>query len=290
MLGKKQIIKITILGPMIAQFLITGCQKELDLALPARPSRLVVEGWIENGRNAEIILSHTAPYFSSIDSNTLLDFAETHAKVTLFSDAEEEILTLKPNQAYFPPLVYRSVEMMGKSQMTYSLEVILSGDTVTATTTITEPVNLDSVWFERDPGMDVKGRIWVRLTDDVNEVNYYRILYKRKGKDSTYISTNLSAFSDVLFNGETAEMGFLRGFSSMIAVEQENYFEVGDTISLKFCTIDKEQFEFWNVYQNLVLAATNPLSTSNYHLKSNIKGGLGIWTGYGATYYLVYAR
>jgi len=290
MLEKKQIIKIAVLGSLIAQFLITGCQKELDLSLPATASSLVVEGWIENGKNAEIILSHTAPYFSSIDSNSLLDFAETHAKVTLFSDAEEEILTLKPNQAYFPPLVYRSVEMMGESQMTYFLEVILSGDTVTATTTIPEPVSLDSVWFERDPGMDVKGRIWVRLTDDVNEVNYYRILYKRKGRDSTYISTNLSAFSDVLFNGETAEMGFLRGFSSMIAVEKENYFDAGDTVSVKFCTIDQEQFEFWNVYQNLVLAATNPLSTSNYHMKSNIKGGLGIWTGYGATYYLIYAR
>jgi hypothetical protein len=284
------IIKMLILGILIIQSLMIGCQKELDLALPSAPSKLVVEGWIENGKYAEIILSHTAPYFSSIDSNSILDFAESHAKVTLFSGTKEEILTLKPNQAYFPPLVYRSVEMMGEQQMTYSIEVILRGDTVTATTTIPEPVSLDSVWFERDPGMDVKGRIWVRLTDNVNEVNYYRVLYKIKGKDSTYISTNLSAFSDVLFNGETAEMGFLRGYSSMIAVEEDNYFEAGDTISLKFCTIDKEQFEFWNVYQNMVLAASNPLSTSNYHLKSNIDGGLGVWSGYGATYYLIYAR
>jgi hypothetical protein len=44
-------------------------------------------------------------------------------------------MTLKPNQAYFPPLVYNSVEMTGGGT-TYTIEVILSGDTITATTQI----------------------------------------------------------------------------------------------------------------------------------------------------------
>jgi hypothetical protein len=282
--------KLIFLGIIIMQTCISGCEKELDLNLPVTPSKLVVEGWIENGKNAEIILSHSAPYFSAIDSNSLLDFAETHAKVTLFSGATDEILTLKPNQAYFPPFIYRSIEMAGEAGKSYSIEVVLSGDTVTAVTTIPEPVNLDSVWFAPDPGMDSKGRIWIRLTDNGALENFYRILYKRKGKDIQYISANLSTFSDVLYNGRTVEMGFLRGFSSMIAVEKEYYFEAGDTVSVKFCTIDKVQFAFWNGYQNAVLASANPLASSNYQLKSNIKGGLGIWTGYGATYYLIYAK
>jgi hypothetical protein len=287
---KNPIHKLFIGEIIILYFSISACEKELELNLPVTPSRLVVEGWIENGKNAEILLSHSAPYFSAIDSNSLLDFAETHAKVTLFSDTDDEILTLKPNQAYFPPYLYRSVEMAGEAGKTYSIEVILSGDTVTAITTIPVPVSLDTVWFTCDPGMGSKGRIWIRLTDNGAEENYYRILYKRKGKDSQFVSTNISTFSDVLYNGETVEMGFLRGYSSMIAVEEDNYFEAGDTVSVKFCTIDKVQFDFWNLYQNKVLAATNPLSTSNYQLKSNVKGGLGIWTGYGATYYLVYAK
>jgi hypothetical protein len=249
-----------------------------------------VEGWIENGRTAEIILSHSAPYFSAIDSNTILDFAETHAKVTLFSEDEEEILTLKPNQQYFPPYVYGSVDIEGEPGMSYSIEIITGADTVTATTSIVDPVELDSLWFAPDPGMGTKGRLWIRLTDDLSKQNFYRLLYKRKGKDDTYISTNISTFSDVLINGKTVEMGFLRGFSSVIDVENENYFESGDTVSVKFCTIDAVQFHFWNVYQSKMLASSNPLATSNNQLESNIQGGLGIWTGYGATYYLVYAR
>jgi hypothetical protein len=271
-------------------FFTSGCEKELELRLPEVPSELVVEGWIENGKSAEVILSHTAPYFTAVDSNSLRTFAETHAKVTLISGPEEEILTLKPNQGYFPPLIYGSVEMTGESGKTYSLEIVLNQDTITAATTVPKPVSLDSVWFARDRGMENKGRIWIRLTDNGAEENYYRILCKRKSKDNRYVATNLSAFSDVLYNGRTVEMGFLRGYSSMIDVEEDNYFEAGDTVSVKFCTIDKAMFDFWNIYQNKVLASANPLSASNYQLKSNVKGGLGIFTGYGSTYYLVIAR
>ncbi len=290
MLYKSHMTKLCFSGMVVLQCIFSGCEKELELDLPVPPSKLVVEGWIENGKLAEVILSHTAPYFSVIDSTTLPDFAESHAKVTLYSATEQEILTLKPNQAYFPPLVYRSVTMSGETGNTYSIEVVLSGDTITATTAIPEPVELDSVWFATDPGMTDKGRIWIRLTDNVAETNYYRLLYQRKGKDSQFVATNISTFSDGLFNGQTVEMGFLRGFSSMISLEEENFFEVGDTISVKFCTIDAEQFEFWNVYQSEVLAASNPLATSNNQLKSNIVGGLGIWTGYGTTYYLIHAK
>jgi hypothetical protein len=267
-----------------------GCEQEVDLGLPVTPSKLVVEGWIENGKTAEIILSHTAPYFSVIDSSTLPDFAESHAKVTLYAGTDEEILTLKPNQAYFPPLVYTSVSMTGQIGNTYSIEVVLNGDTITATTTIPPPVELDSVWLAPEPGMENRYRLWVRLSDNPAEENYYRLLYQRKGKDSQYVSANISTFSDKLYNGETVEMGFLRGFSSMLALEDENYFEADDTVSVKFCTIDVAQFNFWNVYQNEVLAASNPLATSNNQLNSNIVGGLGIWTGYGTTYYLVTAK
>ncbi len=294
---RKKISECFYAGIVLLSVSLVACEKELDLNFPATPSKLVVEGWIENGMNAEIILSHSAPYFSDIDSNTIRQFAETHAKVTLRSSDNEEILTLKPSNSYFPPYVYRSVDMKGESGRTYSIEVIYTRDTitwirdtVTATTTIPEPVALDSVWFAADPGMGAKGRLWIRLTDDAMQKNFYRLMYKRKGKDNKYVSTNISTFSDVLINGKTAEMGFLRGLSSMIAAGEDNYFKTGDTISVKFCTIDEEQFKFWNVFQGKVLASANPLATSNNQLISNIRGGLGIWTGYGATYYEIYAK
>jgi hypothetical protein len=273
---------------------MASCEKELDLNFPEVPSKMVVEGWIENGQFAEVILSHSAPYFSSIDSSNITDFAETHAKVTLFTESESEVLTMKPNQNYFPPYVYKSSDLKGEAGSAYSIEIVYERnrirDTITASTSIPEPVELDSVWFEKDPGMASKGRLWIRLSDDGSKTNYYRLLYKRKGKDEKYTAPNVSTFSDVMINGKTEQMGFLRGISSLISVEDENYFLESDTISVKFCTIDETQFNFWNVYQSKVIASANPLATSNNQLKSNISGGLGIWSGYGASYYIIYGK
>ena len=244
----------------MSALLFTQCEKEVDLNIPVPVPKLVVEGWIENGKAAEVILSMSAPFFSSIDSSNLQDYAVTHAKVTLFCDAGQEILTLTPNKAYFPPYVYKSVSIRGETGKDYSIEIILDGDTVTATTSIPEPVMADSVWFQSDPGRTGQGRIWIKATDPPDETNFYRILYKRKGKDGRYIPGNFSTFSDVLFNGKTVQMGFLRGYSSLLTSDEENYFVAGDTVSVRFCSIDKDQFDFWNGYQNAVLAAANPLA------------------------------
>jgi hypothetical protein len=276
---------ILLLTPLFIQ-----CEKEVDLNIPVPVPKLVVEGWIENGKAAEVILSLSAPYFSSIDSSNIRDYAVTHAKATLYCEGDMEILTLTPNKAYFPPYVYKSVRIKGETGKEYSIEIILDGDTVTATTKIPGPVPADSVWFQEDPGRTGEGRIWIRASDPPSETNFYRILYKRKGKDGRYLPGNFSTFSDILFNGKTIEMGFLRGYSSLLTSDEQNYFVTGDTVSVRFCSIDKDQFDFWNGYQNAVLAAANPLSASNVHLKSNINGGLGVWTGYGATYYLVIAE
>lgn len=275
--------------PVITLLLLQlfACEKEIDLNLPSGEQKIVVEGWIENGKSAEVILSLTAPYFSSIDSSNLFDYAVTHAKVTLFAQDQSEILTLKRNQDYFPPYVYRSIDIHGEPGKSYTLEVILNRDTLTATTTIPEPIPLDSVWFSADPGMDGKGRIWARITDRADQENYYRVLYRRKGKDSRYLPGSLSTFSDVLFNGRVAEMAFTRGYTSLLSNSDDKYFYAGDTVSIKFCSIDREQFEFWNGYQNEVISSANPLSSGSFILHSNVNGGLGIWTGYGATYYLI---
>lgn len=276
--------------PLFLFLCMLSCEKELPLDIPVEPGKLVVEGWIENGNNPEVILSMSAPYFSEIDSSSVLEFAVSRAKVSVFSEAGNEVLTLRPNVHYFPPLVYKGQETWGEPGKTYSLEIIYQGDTITSETEIPDPVELDSVWFQLDPGKDSTGQVWIRLHDNPDMDNYYRILFQRSGKDDRYIPPFTSTFNDKFFNGNTIELGFLRGFSSMLEVEQDKNFSIGDTINVKFCAIDREQFDFWNAYQLEVISAVNPFSASNYRIKSNINGGLGIWGGYAATYYTVIAR
>ncbi len=268
------------------------CEKELSIELPQPESKIVVEGWIEDGGYPNVILTRSAPYFSSIDSGSLRDYVVTKAKVTIVTGDQYEVLTLKPNDAYFPPYVYFGSELRGEVQGTYHLKVEFedSDNNVYASTSIPELTEPDSVWFQLEPGSDSLGRIWIKLSDNPGENNYYRLLTRRKGKDKRYVASFKSAFSDKLFNGETIVQGFNRGLSDLLDFTRDNLFRLGDTISVKFCSLDKEHYEFWNTYQNEILLSANPFSASNARVRSNIQNGLGIWGGYAASYHTVIAK
>lgn len=268
------------------------CEKEIDIDLPQSESKVVVEGWIEHDRYPNVILTRSAPYFTAIDSGTLRDYVVTKAKVTVITDDQYEVLTLKPNDAYFPPYVYFGTELKGEIQRTYHLKVEFDNveNNLYASTYIPPLIEPDSVWFQPEPESDSLGRIWIRLSDNPDEINYYRLLTKRKGKDKRYVASFKSAFNDRLFNGETIVLGFTRGLSDLLDLTQDNLFSLGDTVSVKFCSLDKDHYEFWNTFQNEILLSANPFSASNARVKSNIQNGLGIWGGYAASYYTVVAR
>lgn len=268
------------------------CEKELVIDLPQPDSKIVVEGWIEHDRYPNVILTRSAPYFSSIDSSSLRDYVVTKAKVTVISGDQYEVLTLKPNDAYFPPYVYFGSELRGEEHRTYHLKVEFddSENNVFASTTIPSLTEPDSVWFQLEPDSDSLGRIWIKLSDNPHENNYYRLLTRRKGTDRRYVASFKSAFSDQLFNGETITLGFGSGLSDLLDITQDSYFRLGDTINVKFCSLDKEHYEFWNTYQNEILLSANPFSASNARVKSNIENGLGVWGGYASSYYTIIAK
>ena len=275
---------------VIGSVVFTGCEKEVKLDLPSHTSEVVVEGWIEQGKAPNVLLSLTVPYFIKIDSNNLRDYAVTTAKVTVISENGLEILTLKPNNVYFPPYVYFGTEIYGETGRSYQLNVVYKGKVITAVTTIPELVRPDSVWFQHEPGSDSIGLVGFRLNDDPEVQNYYRTLTKRLGKDKRFIPTYTSVFDDKTFNGETLNLTLSRGSSSILDVENNRFFSVGDTIVLKFCSIDQASFDFWNTIQGQIITSANPFASSNARVKSNIDGGIGIWAGYAASYDTIIAR
>jgi hypothetical protein len=268
------------------------CERELTIDLPRPDNKIVVEGWIEHDGYPNVILTRNAPYFSSVDSVSLRDYVVTKAKVTVISDDQYEILTLKSNDAYFPPYIYFGSELRGEIHKTYHLKVEFDNNenNVFATTSIPALTEPDSVWFQLEPGSDSLGRVWIKLSDNPDETNYYRLLTRRKGIDRRYVASFKSAFSDQLFNGETITQGFGTGLSDLLDFTQDSYFRLGDTISVKFCSLDREHYEFWNTFQNEILLSANPFSASNARVKSNIENGLGVWGGYAASYYTIIAK
>lgn len=269
--------------------LFTSCVKS-DFEFDNYQSEIVIDGWIEQGRYAQVLLTLSVPYFSDIDSVSLRNYGLTKAKVTLSTDSISEILTLKPNEDYFPPYYYMSTSIKGEIGKTYQLKVEYGGKTATAETTIPNPVTLDSTWFALDEGKDSLGFIWVKFTDNPNEKNYYRTLTQIKNTDSKYYANYLPNFNDEYFNGQKIEVSLYKGNITTTEKTNEIYYSIGDTISLKFCAVDKASYDFWYTFQKEIMSIGNPFASTNARVLSNVSNGLGIWCGYGATYYEIIAK
>lgn len=265
---------------------IIGCNDDLNPDLPDPDDKIVIDGWIETGQYSKVLLTRNSPYFAAIDSESIRSLVLTKAKVTISDGERSEILVLRKNENYFPPYVYEGNEIKGDTGKTYSILAEYGGKSALAFTTIPSEVKLDSVSFTLNANSDSLGTIYVEFTDPEEIKNYYRILTKRKTKDRRYSASTVMAIDDIFFKGEKFGFSMSRGPESFLSSEGNKYFKLGDTVSIKFCTIDKAHYEFWNSFQEEALNASNPFATSLTVIKSNVQGdGLGIWGGYGVSFH-----
>ena len=96
----------------------------------------------------------------------------------------------------------------------------------------------------------------------------------------------LSTFTDFQNDGQENRFEVLKGYSPLVDKEVNRYFKKGDSVLLKFCTINEQQFEYWKKIESLLTISSNPFGLSTADAPSMIDGGaLGIWSGQGANYY-----
>ncbi len=264
--------------------LIASCDKELEIEIPVHDNILVTEAWIEQGKPANVLLSLSAPYFASIDTSNIRDFAVTKAKVSVMTDSLAEIMVLKPNYKLFPPYYYFSTETYGETEKEYVLEIVYNGGLYKATTSIPRVLKPDSIWHEQTNTTDTAAAIYIRIKDEPDKENFFRVFYKRLDKDKGFETSHNSVFSDQLFADGAYTYKLTRNDGEILNIDKDIYFHKGDMVVIKFCSIDKKHFEFWNSLQSNKLNASNPFSASNRTIKSNISGGIGIWGGYAAWY------
>jgi len=281
---KKSLLIAFVSGLIV--FGVYSCNKDFSLDVSDPDELIVIDGWIENGQYAKVLLTRNSPYFSSIDSASIRSLVLTRASVSISDGVNSEFLILRKNENYFPPYIFEGNEILGNTGKSYSITASFNGKTARAVTTIPAPVNLDTVYFKLEENSDSLGSIYLEFKDPPETKNYYRILTKRKTRDVRYSSTMVMALDDIFFSGEKFGFFITRGPESFISSYGNEFFQLGDTVSIKFCTIDKSHYEFWNSFQNEAFNSSNPFASSLSIIKSNVEGdGLGIWGGDGVRYY-----
>ncbi len=258
-----------------------SCTGEIDLEFPEVEPRIVVDGWIESGSYPRVIITRSAPYFEKIDSATYRDLVITRAKVSVIHEKQHEVLTLDKDTMYFPPYIYKGVELAGEAGETYMLKIEYQGEIYTAETTIPEVPDIDSIWFDQEGTKTELGKIIVRFTDNPREKNYYRFFSQVVDTQYRFYPTYVSTIRDLDFNGQTLDFPVFKGPEGQIDKTGDIHFERGETVRLKICTMDSASFMFWKSVEFEKTNAINPFAASSRNLAGNISSAFGIWCGYG---------
>ncbi len=271
----------------------TSCEQNATIKPHHSQQSLVVEGKIESGEAPTVILTHSMDYFSTIKVAAIEKMFVHNAKISVSSGnrvvqlIEKEVDTLLGTKYYYyTPKHPRT--FIGTPGESYTLHIETAENTYQAQTTI--PLNgfsLDSVWWapavkggKPDSG---KALLMAKIYDPPQRGNYARYFTKRNREP--FYAGLASVAEDNITNGKLFNFQLSRGVpkSEDLDLEDFGYFLRGDTVTLKFCNIDKATYQFWSTWEYAWSNTGNPFSTPT-EVKGNISGALGYWGGYQVQY------
>ena len=99
---------------MICSLITFSCNEEKSVAYVEYLPKIVVEGWIENGNTAQVMLSWSASFEQDMDTTSLLNHVIRSAKVSVSDGEQTEILTLGSDRNLLPPYVYYAILLKEK--------------------------------------------------------------------------------------------------------------------------------------------------------------------------------
>jgi len=293
---------------IVTVFFFSSCEREFTPEISSAPAELVVEGYIEAGQNpipAYVILTKSKPFFGELDSTALADLYVHDAEVTVTSNGTvfplseicpndltpiqkefvKQFLGLDPDSVKANICMYLDLtfQLQGETGGRYDLKIVSEGKTHEATTTIPRMVPLDSINFKELPGEQFKDyrEMHAFIKDLGDKKDYWR--YFTSINDSSYVTAPFSIYDDGFISGQQLEFVMNNGVEPTEGEDPFTYglFKFGDTLSLKWTSIDEAHFKFRKTAE--FSKAQGPFS-SYVRIKGNVSDALGIWGGYNVQY------
>jgi len=113
--------------------------------------------------------------------------------------------------------------------------------------------------------------------------NFYR--YLTKVNNGLFLPGENSVFNDQVIDGSTYDVQFPQGINRNDPPKADsNFYNRGDTVTFKYCNIDKSTYTFWNTWEFAYQSIGNPFSQPNKVLGNLTNGALGAFCGYAAWY------
>ncbi len=292
------ILKVRSFGFLFLLLIFPSCEKTINLKVQNQPSKLVVDASIENNNFPVVTLSTSLNYFSSITPEELSN-SFVHDAVITVSDGtntaqlKEYSYTDTSDYTFYYYTVdeNNSPGIVGQFNKQYQLNIKTSeGQEYTATTTI--PLltkKCDSLWWKPAPNVDDTTLcvMFGRFTDPPGLGNYIR--YFTRINSERFLPGINSVFDDQVVDGKTYSLQFDMGWdkNSLDKPNADNgygYAYRGDTVTLKYCNIDKATYTFWNTWEFAWASYGNPFSSPVKVIGNISNGALGAFSGYAVQY------
>lgn len=273
---------------------LSACEKNINFTLNETPAKLVVEAQIENDKAPVVVLTKSQSYFEQISPSILANAFVRNATVlisngTLTHTLKEYALPLAPGYTAY----YYSIDssqlataFLGAFNTHYTLQIFADGVEYNSSTNIPALRKYpDSVYFKKVPQNpdSTKRNLFINITDPPGLGNYIRYFTKRNNLPF-YPGPN-SVFDDQVIDGTSYYLQVPQGVDKNDpAKPDDNFFQVHDTVTLKFCNIDKATYTFWNTWEFAFQSIGNPFASPNTVIGNISNGALGSFCGYAAWY------
>jgi hypothetical protein len=238
---------------LLIPIFLAGCQKVISVNLNSTEKKYVVSGRITD-----------QPGECQVSITLTKDFSDNNqfpgvSGATVTVENQGIITTLQETGSG----LYTSTTLTGQPGQTYLLTIHLGGATFSSSSTMPQPVNLDSIYVSTARLSNTK-YVTVIYKDPLNIANYYHFVQYINGEQEPSIFVSDDEFTD----GQTVK-------------SQLNYsndtdnpaweIKSGDSIRIDMICNDAAVYKFWYSLSNGATGANESASPANP--VSNISGG-----------------
>ncbi|BDS14426.1 DUF4249 domain-containing protein [Aureispira anguillae] len=235
-------MKFNIIISLLAFYLFTtSCEKVIDVDLNTANPLPVFEAYIENDSFCYIKATWTSSFYDNSSSPAL-----TNAIATISDQlGNSEVLNHQGDG------IYKGSNLIGTIGNTYTLSVVVDGNTFTAESTMPPMTPIDSCTVQ-DRGSFLGGGssgppkywVFVNYTDPANIANYYAI-------NTTYYDSTESKY---ITDYRIADDGLSDGIDTRSFTTFKS-FEQGDTAIIEFGSIDQPTHLYFKTLGDAIAGA-----------------------------------
>ena len=253
---KKRNIIITVL----LIFTFWSCEKVIDIDLKNSEPQIVIDGTVNDQPGPYTVkIRKTGDYYKPSAFP-----AVAGAEITISDDAGNSEILSEVAEG-----IYQTSTIQGIPGRTYTLKVIAEGKEYTATSTMQEAVEIDSLTYEYQPGGSfgpdaTEGyKLHIHFTDPTWTEDYCRFKIYKNGQ----LAKGYYLYNDKYTNGNSYDYNDF---------EDDAILQLNDTAFVELLTLDKATYEYYYTLSNVLAEGdTGPpmMMTTPANPNSNLSNG-----------------